>query len=107
MSPLTSSLDSCHGVGRSKPPNSPLVAHPSTYRGPQTMHWKPMENMEQKGAVPHLTQNAQRFKRKANKKPKGRVIAAHKSSMKMERVACSKLPPKSEARLYCEPTTGK
>ena len=56
---------------------------------------KLMENMREKGMVPHLTQSAQRFKRKGNKKPKGRVIAAHKSSLKIMRVACSKLPPKS------------
>ena len=68
---------------------------------------KLMENMREKGVVPHLMQSAQRFKRKGNKKPKGRVIAAHKSSLKIKRVACSKLPPKSGARLYCELTPGK
>jgi len=31
---------------------------------------KLMENMREKGVVPHLMQSAQRFKRKGNKKPK-------------------------------------
>ena len=57
--------------------------------------------------MPHLSQSAQRFKRKNNKKPKSRVIAAHKSSLKNKRMVCSRLPPKSGARLYCELTPGK
>ena len=68
---------------------------------------KLMENTEKKGVVPHLSQSAQRFKREGNKKPKGRVIAAHKSPLKIKRVACNKLPPKSRARLHCELTPGK
>jgi hypothetical protein len=87
--------------------NSSLIARLSTCRGARTMPRKLMENMREKGVVPHLMQSAQRFKRKGNKKPKGRVIAAHKSSLKIKRVACSKLPPKSGARLYCELTPGK
>ena len=55
-----------------------------------------IENTREKGMVPRLMQSAQRFKRKGIKKPKDRVIAAHKSSLKI------KLPPKSGARLYCE-----
>ena len=66
-----------------------------------------MRNMREKGVCPRLSQSAQRFKRKSNKKPRGRVIAAHKSSLEIKRVVCSKFPPKSGARLYCELTSGK
>ena len=57
--------------------------------------------------APNLSQTTQQFKRKNNKKPRGKVIAAHKNSLRKKKVACSKLPPKSGAKLYCELTNGK
>ena len=87
--------------------NGSLVARLSAYQGPQTLPRKLMNDMKQRGMLPHFALSAQRFKRKASKKPRGRTIAVHKHSLKIRRAACSDLTPTSGARLYCELTPGK